>query len=38
MRLVPLREAPPRPVGFVHGEITDAFFSPLPDVELERWE
>lgn len=38
MRLVPLREAPPRPVGFVHGAVTDAFFDPLPDVELEQWE
>lgn len=38
MRLVALREAPPRPVGFVHGAVTDTFFEPFPDTELEQWE
>lgn len=38
MRLVPLQPAPARPVGFVHGTVTDAFFDPLPEIELELWE
>lgn len=38
MRLVPVDPAPPRPVGFVHGTLTDAFSEPLPDGELELWE
>jgi prevent-host-death family protein len=38
MRLVPVNPPPPRPIGFVHGTVTDAFFDPLPEIELEQWE
>lgn len=37
-RLSPVSPPPPRPVGFVPGAVTDAFFQPLPDIELEQWE
>lgn len=37
-RLVPFGPPPPRPVGFVPGNVPDSFFEPLPDDELERWE
>ena len=37
-RLVPVAAPAPRPVGFVAGAVTDAFFEPLPDDELARWE
>jgi prevent-host-death family protein len=36
-RLVPVGEPPPRPVGFVAGTLSDAFFEPLPEDELARW-
>jgi prevent-host-death family protein len=36
-RLVLVGDPPPRPVGFVSGTLSDAFFEPLPDDELERW-
>ena len=38
-RLVPL-EAPKveRRPGGLSGELTDAFFEPLPDEELDAWE
>jgi prevent-host-death family protein len=38
-RLVPL-EPPPtkRELGFLHGQVTDAFFEPLPEEELAAWE
>ena len=36
-RLVLIGDPPPRPVGFVSGTLSDAFFEPLPDHELERW-
>jgi prevent-host-death family protein len=38
VRLVPVGAPPARPVGFVTGRVTDAFFGPLPDDELARWE
>lgn len=38
VRLVPIGQPAPRPVGFVSGSLPDAFFDPLPDEELERWE
>lgn len=37
VRLVPIAEPAPRPVGFVPGSIDPEFFDPLPDDELERW-
>lgn len=37
-RLVPVSPPPLRPVGFVAGSVSDAFFDPLPDDELDRWE
>jgi prevent-host-death family protein len=37
-RLVPVAAPPPRPVGFVQGTLTDAFFQPLPEDELRQWE
>jgi prevent-host-death family protein len=36
-RLVAVYPQPPRPLGFVKGRLTDAFFEPLPDDELEAW-
>ena len=38
VRLVPVEEPGPRPVGFVAGSVPDAFSDPLPDDELDRWE
>ncbi len=37
-RLVPLEPQPKRRPGLVKGRITDAFFEPLPEEELEAWE
>lgn len=37
-RLVPLEKITERPLGFVAGHLTDAFFEPLPAVELGAWE
>lgn len=38
-RLVPIADkAGPRPLGFVKGRLTDAFFEPLPAEELDAWE
>lgn len=37
-RLVPVNEPEARPVGFVAGAVTGAFFEPLPEDELARWE
>jgi prevent-host-death family protein len=38
-RLVPIMgKAEPRPLGFVKGRLTDAFFEPLPAEELDAWE
>lgn len=36
-RLVLVGDPPPRPVGFVSGQLSESFFDPLPDDELERW-
>lgn len=38
VRLVPVGPPPARPVGFVRGVVPDAFFDPLPDDVLARWE
>lgn len=37
VRLVPVQAAPRRPLGFVAGSVTDAFFEPLSEDELELW-
>ena len=37
-RLVPVEERLPRVPGIVQGHVTDVFFEPLPDAELEAWE
>ncbi len=38
-KIVPLHAEPQeRPLGFVSGSVTDAFFEPLPDDELQEWE
>ncbi|MGQ9553152.1 MAG: type II toxin-antitoxin system Phd/YefM family antitoxin [Anaerolineae bacterium] len=37
-RLVPLQPPQKRPLGFVPGRLTEAFFEPLPEEELAAWE
>lgn len=37
-RLVPLDQPEPRRPGLAKGRVTDAFFEPLPEEELEVWE
>lgn len=37
VRLVPVRTEPRRP-GLARGRVTDAFFEPLPDDELDAWD
>lgn len=37
-KLVPLNLGDKRPLGFVPGKISDAFFDPLPPEELDRWQ
>ena len=37
-RLIPLQEAGERPMGFVKGRLTAAFFETLPDDEVSAWE
>ncbi len=37
VRLVPVRSEPRRP-GLAHGRVTEAFFEPLPDDDLDAWE
>jgi prevent-host-death family protein len=36
-RLVPLDVPTTRPMGFVRGRVTPAFFEPLPNEELDAW-
>jgi prevent-host-death family protein len=38
VRLVPVDEPAPRPVGFVAGSVSAACSEHLPDDELARWE
>lgn len=33
-----VKEAEPRTPGLLTGELSDAFFEPLPEEELQRWE
>lgn len=37
-RLVALVKAEPRRPGLAKGRVTEAFFEPLPETELELWE
>ena len=37
-RLVPITDQTRRPLGFVKGTLTDAFFESLPPDELDAWE
>ena len=37
-RLVPVHERSPRVPGITQGRVTEAFFEPLLDAELEPWE
>jgi prevent-host-death family protein len=37
-RLIPVEERLPRVPGIARGKVTDAFFEPLPQDELEVWE
>ena len=37
-RLLPVEERLPRVPGLAQGKVTDAFFEPLPEDELQAWE
>jgi prevent-host-death family protein len=37
-RLVAVEERLPRVPGIAKGRVTEAFFEPLPEEELEAWE
>ena len=37
VRLVRVEDRTPRRPGIAKGKLTDAFFEPLPDDELEAW-
>jgi prevent-host-death family protein len=37
-KLVPIEQPGKRPLGFVPGKISDAFFEPLAKEELNRWQ
>jgi prevent-host-death family protein len=37
-KLVPLEEHQQRRPGLAKGRVTEAFFEPLPEEELEAWE
>ena len=37
-RLVPIEPVPKRLLGFLKITVGDAFFEPLPEEELSRWE
>ena len=38
VRLMPVAQPPPRKPGFAKGRVTDAFFEPLPDEELQAFD
>lgn len=38
VRLMRVEDRAPRCPGIAKGTLTDAFFEPLPDEELEAWE
>jgi prevent-host-death family protein len=37
-RLTPIAEGTPRVPGIAQGKVTEAFFEPLPEAELQAWE
>lgn len=37
-KLVPLEPVTKRVPGIAEGKVTDAFFEPLPEEELQKWE
>ena len=37
-RLVPLKPAGTRSLGFLSGEVGPEFFEPLPQTELDAWQ
>lgn len=37
-KLVPLTKVKQRSPGIAEGEVTDDFFDPLPEDELQKWE
>jgi prevent-host-death family protein len=37
-RLIPVEERLPRVPGIARGKVTDAFFEPLPEDELQAWQ
>ncbi len=37
-KLVAVEAASERPLGFLKGRLTEAFFEPLPEEELKAWE
>ena len=37
-KLVPLKQVTKRVPGIAKGKVTDAFFEPLPEEELQKWE
>lgn len=37
-KIVPFKEPTKRVPGIAPGKVTDAFFEPLPEEELRRWE
>ena len=37
-KIVPVGQPSPRKPGIAKGKVTEAFFEPLPDDELDNWE
>ena len=37
-KLIPIKQAKTRIPGIAEGRVTDAFFEPLPEDELCKWE
>jgi prevent-host-death family protein len=38
VRLVPVRQATTRSLGFIKGKLPESFFDPLPEEEWQAWE
>jgi prevent-host-death family protein len=38
VRLVPVQSQAPREPGIAKGRVTETFFEPLPDEELDAWD